>query len=167
MGDLSNEPTMEDILSSIKKIIAEDSSKTISAPRARKFGPQDDPVPAPPVASPGPEAAVPAETVPAEPVPEEDILELTQTAETTAAVAAQPETFTLVSEDAAVQSRSALDQLSSLIVKPEVAGNDTLEGMVREMLRPMLKDWLDGNLPRLVEAMVSREIARISGRSLI
>ena len=46
MADLSNEPTMEDILSSIKKIISDDSAKALSVPRARKIVPQDDPVPA-------------------------------------------------------------------------------------------------------------------------
>jgi len=34
------------------------------------------------------------------------------------------------------------------------------------MLRPMLKDWLDSNLPTMVEGMVAREIARITGRPL-
>jgi cell pole-organizing protein PopZ len=34
--------------------------------------------------------------------------------------------------------------------------------MVRDMLRPMLKDWLDSNLPNIVEAMVAREIERIT-----
>ena len=51
-----------------------------------------------------------------------------------------------------------------MIVKPEVAGSDTLEGMVREMLRPMLRDWLDANLPPMVETMVAREIERITNK---
>jgi hypothetical protein len=38
----------------------------------------------------------------------------------------------------------------------------TLEGLMREMLRPMLKEWLDENLPAVVERMVEKEIARIS-----
>jgi uncharacterized protein len=42
---------------------------------------------------------------------------------------------------------------------------NTLEGMVQEMLRPMLKTWLDQNLPDMVETIVTREIARISGRA--
>ena len=56
-----------------------------------------------------------------------------------------------------------LDTLSKLVVKPEAPGSDTLEGLVREMLRPMLRDWLDQNLPSLVESMVAREIERITG----
>jgi cell pole-organizing protein PopZ len=38
----------------------------------------------------------------------------------------------------------------------------TLEGLMRDMLRPMLKQWLDENLPAVVERMVEKEIARIS-----
>jgi len=38
--------------------------------------------------------------------------------------------------------------------------------VVRDMLRPMLKDWLDQNLPLMVEELVTREIARITGRKL-
>jgi uncharacterized protein len=36
--------------------------------------------------------------------------------------------------------------------------------MVRDMIRPMLKEWLDARLPEVVEAMVAKEISRISGR---
>lgn len=38
----------------------------------------------------------------------------------------------------------------------------TIEAMIREMMRPMLKDWLDENLPAIVERMVESEIARVS-----
>ena len=38
----------------------------------------------------------------------------------------------------------------------------TLEDLVKEMLRPMLKSWLDDNLPSLVERMVREEIERVS-----
>ena len=41
-----------------------------------------------------------------------------------------------------------------------------LEDMIREMLRPMLKQWLDDHLPRLVDEHVKREISRITGRPL-
>lgn len=155
MGEVSNEPTMEDILSSIKKIISEDSAKALSAPRVRRPPARD-------------EASHEAATGDSD-----DVLELTEMAmapaapSTEAALAADLPAAgdaSLVSEASVSASKSALDQLSSLVVKPEVTGSDTLEGMVREMLRPMMKEWLDANLPRIVEAMVSREIARISGR---
>jgi cell pole-organizing protein PopZ len=62
-------------------------------------------------------------------------------------------------------TRGPLEALSRIVVKPEVAGSDTLEGLVRELLKPMLRDWLDANLPQIVEAMVAREITRITGRN--
>jgi uncharacterized protein len=53
-----------------------------------------------------------------------------------------------------------------MLVKPKVEGNDTLEGLVREMLKPLLREWLDAHLPAVVERIVAQEVARISGRSL-
>ena len=41
-----------------------------------------------------------------------------------------------------------------------------MEDVVLDALRPMLKDWLDANLPEMVEAMVAKEISRITGRRL-
>lgn len=42
--------------------------------------------------------------------------------------------------------------------------NQTLEGMVQEMMRPMLKDWLDQNLAQIVEEAVAQEVSRIAAR---
>ena len=153
MGDVSAEPSMEDILSSIKRIIAEDVETGGSA-RARRRA-------APPQPS-SIEAA------------EDDVLELSETVpesapmpiESPAVAAAAPAAPAekIISDQAAEASRARLASLSRLVVKPEVAGSDTLEGLVREMLKPMLRDWLDANLPDLVEAMVAKEIARITGQ---
>ena len=41
----------------------------------------------------------------------------------------------------------------------------TLEGIVREMLRPLLQTWLDGHLPDIVERLVREEIARVAGEA--
>ena len=41
-------------------------------------------------------------------------------------------------------------------------GNRTIEDLVKEVMRPMIKDWLDANLPRLVERLVRKEIERLS-----
>src|SRR3569623_2040310 len=148
MGDVSAEPSMEDILASIKRIIAEDVESG-GPVRARR------------------RAAPPPEEV----VDEDDVLELSEEAPAPVAdpvpmpmsppVAVAPETS--VSAETAEASRAPLDTLSRLVVKPETAGADTLEGLVREMLRPMLREWLDQHLPELVESMVAKEIARITG----
>jgi len=162
---------MEDILSSIKRIIAEDSETALSSPRVKRSvglsplsrggsaevrdEPEDvleltDPVavePAPervPLAKPAPAAVV-------MPKPKSDPMPV-------------EEKPSLVSESTAEASRSSLAALSALIVKPEVAGSDTLEGLVRQMLQPLLAEWLDANLADIVERQVAQEIARISAR---
>jgi uncharacterized protein len=71
----------------------------------------------------------------------------------------------IVSAATATQSRTALESLSRMVVKAEPAGADSLEAMVRDMLRPMLKEWLDAKLPDIVQSVVEREVARISGRN--
>lgn len=156
MGDVSAEPSMEDILASIKRIIAEDADN--GAPvRARRRAPappmvvDDDEVlelnePAPEPVHFQPEAVEPA------PMPMPMPM-------SPPAPASEP----IVSAKVAEASRAPLDTLSKLVVKPETPGGDTLEGLVREMLRPMLREWLDQNLPAMVEGMVAKEIARISG----
>jgi hypothetical protein len=123
---------MEDILSSIKRIIAEDV-ETGGASRARR--------------RPAPQPA------PVEAVEEDDVLELNEPAPdsdapsmaTPAAAAAAPAVPAekIISDETAEASRARLASLSRLVIKPEVAGSDTLEGLVREMLKPMLRDWLD------------------------
>jgi uncharacterized protein len=134
MAEERSEPSMEAILSSIKKIIAEDDRVT---PRIRRAAPKADEVP-----------AATTET-------DEDILELTETAEE------------LLDENKAqslAQSFSVLKTLSEPGAAPQIvrSGETSLEGLTRELLRPMLKDWLDANLPAMVEAMVAKEIERIA-----
>jgi cell pole-organizing protein PopZ len=45
-------------------------------------------------------------------------------------------------------------------------GGPTIEDVVREELRPLLKDWLDQHLPAIVERLVRAEIERVAGRAL-
>ena len=139
MADKATEPSMEEILSSIKMIIAEDNAKAAPAPAPRQRSRAEPTPPAPAKESP------------------ETVLELTEDAGTSTATP-------IMSSDALAASRQALSNLSRLIVKPESAGSDTLEGLVREMLKPMLKDWLDAHLPAIVERVVAQEVARITGQ---
>lgn len=69
----------------------------------------------------------------------------------------------MISVESEVAARHSLSALSSMVVSPESGETNTLEGMVREMIRPMLREWLDARLPELVEGMVAKEIARITG----
>ncbi|NBC88922.1 MAG: DUF2497 domain-containing protein [Alphaproteobacteria bacterium] len=64
------------------------------------------------------------------------------------------------------ENLAALAMLAEPGAKPQIvrSGETSLEGLVREMLRPMLAQWLDENLPGMVEKMVQAEIARIAGK---
>ena len=129
MAEDAPEQSMEDVLSSIKRIISADVEA------ARRF--------------PKPTAIAPAE--------DEDVLELGE--ESASAAPAKG----LVSGKAAKASKAALAALDSVRIDPNAAAN-TMDGLVRELLQPMLKEWLDANLPELVERVVAREVARIIGR---
>jgi uncharacterized protein len=158
MGDLSNEPSMEDILASIKKIIAEDSDRKLS-PLPPRRAPIRDTEP----------SVMEDEIDVVEQAPEpDDVLELSELAtdEPVMTPVNDPVLDDIVSRATVEASRSALSSLSRMVVKPEVEGSDTLEGLVRSMLKPMLKDWLDAHLPEVVERVVAQEVARISGRPL-
>jgi len=64
----------------------------------------------------------------------------------------------LLSREATAAVGSAFHTLTETVKKHE----PSLEDVVRETLRPMLKSWLDENLPRLVERMVEAEIERVT-----
>ncbi len=158
MGEISTEPSMEEILSSIKRIIAEEGDAAVAS-RTRRGRASTAP------------SARPAPAEDGDPE-EEAVLELHEQVEDEpealsgageSAPAARPEP--ILSERAVEATRGPLEALSRMVVKPDVAGSDTLEGLVRELLKPMLRDWLDANLPQIVEAMVAREITRITGRN--
>ena len=151
---------MEDILSSIKRIIAEEGDATPGRGRrpSRTPPPRTDPV---------------ADRIPDDDDDADDhVLELSDpmpiakpepaAAKPAPRAASAPHSEPLVSRETAAASRGALDQLTRMIVKPEPDSDGTLEGLVRAMLRPMLSDWLDAHLPEMVEAMVAREIAKIT-----
>lgn len=132
MGDIQQDPSMEEILASIKRVIAEDSRAPATS-RVRR-APPPEPVPT-----------------------EDDVLELDDPVS---------ESNGLLSSDAAAASRERLAALSALRQREMPADTGALEAVVREMLKPMLKEWLDEHLPAIVEQLVTREIARITGRSL-
>ena len=132
MADNRSEPSMDEILSSIKRIIADDDRSRPETKRTKSAARE-----------------------------EKEVLELT-TADENA-----------ISEDRLLDdskaqnlrhSFSALQTLSEPGVAPQIvrSGETSLEGLTRELLRPMLKDWLDTHLPPIVEAMVEREITRIT-----
>ena len=75
----------------------------------------------------------------------------------------------LMSDTTASAAASAFTNLARGVsdVKgvPLGGGNRTIEELVKELIRPMLKEWLDHNLPPLVERLVEREISTLAGRA--
>jgi cell pole-organizing protein PopZ len=206
----AQEPSMEEILASIRRIIADDDTKpapppvppppAAAAPRPAAMPPR---TPVPP--SPPPRAAAPPEPPspprvepPPPPLPEpEDILDLTeQMAEPeppsfqtidgqndvifadpeptpqphmmeeprrAPAPPPQPQPVAderpLLSNSTSAAVDSAFNTLAQTVL---VQNARTLEDLVREMLRPLLKSWLDDNLPGMVERIVRAEIERVA-----
>jgi len=133
---------MEEILASIKKVIAEDKEARVGEPRSESIVARSD-------RDNGTDD-------------EDDVLELND--ELAPAADLGPP---LIDAAVAGASRSALAQLSTVAASvPAAPQGNPLEDMIREMLRPMLKQWLDDHLPRLVDEHVRREISRITGRPL-
>lgn len=171
----ANEPTVEEILESIKQVIARDNR--VSAAEVRRQRESDR----------LPEAE--AEEVREEQeVAEEGVLDLSATSEYLTDSAddefededefgfedeesdfgddADTPLLKQQTEAGIRDSLAALALLSEPGAQPQIvrSGETSLEGMVRELLRPALAEWLDKNLPPLVERMVADEIRRISSR---
>ena len=141
MQSPGREPSMEDILASIKKVIAEEKELRTSG----------EPI-----------DSVEEEPLPEDAAPEDDVLELDQPL-------APPTDLgpPLVDEQLAGQSRQKLEALQTVAATiPAAPSTNPLEDIIREMLRPMLKQWLDDHLPHMVDEHVKREISRITGRPL-
>lgn len=118
----------------------------LQPPAAPEPVPMPEPVPAAPVAAPAPEPA---------PAPSH------------AEAIAAHDTGPLMSEATVSASVAALEALKHT---PQALNTDhvafrsgaTVEDLVIEALKPMLKEWLDGNLPQLVRALVEKEIRRLT-----
>ncbi|MCC6921055.1 MAG: DUF2497 domain-containing protein [Alphaproteobacteria bacterium] len=174
----TGEPTMEEILASIRRIISEEEGE--AAPAA------PEPEAAPPVAE-----AAPAPKAAAE---DEDVLELTDIVEETAPasppepaprprprpalvepaddIAFDPEPETLgafpasglVADDVAERAGAVFDRLARDMAITDSAAGNSIEGVVRALLKPMLKQWLDDHLTDIVESIVREEVARVASR---
>jgi cell pole-organizing protein PopZ len=191
------EPSMEEILASIRRIISDDDAAKPAPVR---------PVPEPAPAAPAPVAKnsqddidamlagfdtaddeEPEEAHPAPLPAANDVLELTESmqarvpaldslegsADVVFGEPAEPERprpaegprsnpmpdRTLLSPRTSAVVDSAFNSLAHTVL---MQNSRTLEDLVREMLKPMLKAWLDDNLPNMVERLVRAEIERVS-----
>ena len=158
------EPSIEEILASIRQIISDDDEEEAS-PAAAAPEPEAEP-------EPEPELEV-----------DEDILELTDKMDEEPEPEPEPERmqvdlrdadddeveddgdsiFTDSAESAAFEgfaklaSRAALDRRGT--------GDTTIEDIVRELMKPMLREWLDIHLPPLIEKVVKRELQKVARRA--
>ena len=141
MQSPGREPSMEDILASIKKVIAEEKELRSAVPPSSSA----------------------EEEQPAAAAVDEDVLELDEPLAPPVELGPP-----LLDESAIGHSRQSLDQLTTIAasVPPPQPQANPLEEVVREMLRPILKQWLDEHLPAMVDEHVKREITRITGRPL-
>lgn len=196
----AQEPTMEEILASIRRIISEDDAPAAEAAPA----PEPEPAPAP-EASPALMDVAPSFLEPEPVAEEEEILDLTDRYEAPPAESIgdldvhapveepEPEPFptafaepepaptpvayepapaaavepeALVSATASASAASAFAGLTASLARPEPVPTGgvgpTIDDLARSLLRPMLKDWLDANLPGIVEAAVKKEVERIA-----
>ncbi len=108
------EPTVSDILSSIRQVLSKEATRTDAEPQ---------------------------------PFYGESVMELTPAMRCDG----------LVSETAASQTRQAMQKLSDV----KTTGLTLSQDQVESELRPLLKDWLDAYLPRIVEDVVTREVRRV------
>jgi len=189
----ANDPSMDDILASIRKIISDDEARAqvTSQQAALQSG---RPAVTPPRIGPEGEPKLHA-------AGRDDVLLLTDLIEEPKSDAvpppiplpridpvraaempqpsiepARPIDPTLVGGGAATTTASAFSRLNQAVQDsvPQPTADDpgpvvgiggkTVEELVKETLRPMLKDWLDQNLPQLVERYVEREIVRLTRR---
>ncbi len=130
---------MEDILASIKKVIAEEKELRATVPPVSGSAENDERA--------------------------DEVLELDEPIVEDIQLPAPELGPPLVSPDAAEVSRQKLAELQQVAAAaPAAPQANPLEAMVREMLRPVLKDWLDKHLPAIVDEHVKREISRITGQ---
>ncbi len=199
----SKEPSMEEILASIRRIIAEDDSEKpaqrpaetasvgLNAAAAAALPEAERATDAPPPASPA--ARIGALSTSAKAARSSTVLELTDPMASSASRSAAPAVdsslasvppapmdHTVAAEAVSVSQNSgardeplgglmsnatsaAVDSAFNALAQTVLVHNArTLEDLVREMLRPMLKVWLDDNLPGMVERLVRAEIERVS-----
>lgn len=146
------EPTMEEILASIRRIISEEEEA--GAPAHEPVLELASPEPGPePVIEPEPAPVAAAKPAPR---PSQEVDDLMVFEDSPA-----PAETELLSDSARAAAAGAFGRLAGALRVAEAPGQ-TLEGMVREMLRPMLKEWLDAHLPAIVEAAVESELNRIA-----
>jgi cell pole-organizing protein PopZ len=161
------DPAMDDILASIRRILNEDEAPGTAAPPP-SAGPAQAPPGPPPAGEPIEltEAMMvqPGPSTP--PEPPEPEAPRSEAAPAPHATGSDP----LMAPTVAAATTAAVGKLLRAVAQERSAtvhrGGPTIEDVVREEIRPLLKEWLDQHLPPLVERLVRAEIERVVGRVL-
>jgi uncharacterized protein len=160
----NGEASVEEILESIKKVIARDNRVGALDARRRRELAADQ-------AELSPAAGVRKEQARAHVVRDaEEVLDLAEMEfpddQDTAPASDDAPLLTANLRDAMQENLAALAMLAEPGARPQIvrSGETSLEGLTRELLRPMLAEWLEANLPGMVEKLVQAEIARIVGK---
>jgi uncharacterized protein len=153
------EQTMEEILASIRKIIESNEAMAVHAEQAASGRVQNGPVVTPVPMT----ALIEPQTLQAPVAPAQSLTE--QVAQDVPALlAAMPSNAVagverLVSQSPEKRVAAAFDDLNLAFMRSR---QKPLDEVAEAMLRPMMQDWLDNNLPGIVERLVREEIARIA-----
>ncbi len=169
-----NEASVEEILDSIKKVIARDNRDIANAARQRNattFGPVKADIP---LESSDEDESETAEEVldlaDMEFLEDEDVSDDNGNDNSDDHISPDeeldPQLTTATTRGAMRDNLAALAMLAQPGVPPQIvrSGETSLEGLTRDLMRPMLAEWLDKNLPALVEKLVQAEIAKIAGK---
>ncbi len=173
MENAQPEPSMEEILASIRRIISEDEDdaapsepKSASASAAKPELGLRPPGQKPQTQAPQSQPPQPAASQQA-PKPPEFLASKAETVEMvkkSMATSVPDDTDEeILDQTAAAVASQAFRTLSQSVRISEGPGR-TLEDIVTEMLRPMVKEWLDANLPAIVEEKVEEEVQRVARR---
>lgn len=183
------DPAMDDILASIRRILNEDEGPVSQTGAPSGAAPEPEPLElteAMLVASPPPPEDAPAApthvSIPVSPEPEPPPTAAPMIAPLPVAAAPEPPVAPLsdtpepatmeglIAPAVAAATTAALGQLLRSVAAerqaPVYRSGPSIEDVVRQELRPLLREWLDQHLPPLVERLVRTEIERVVGRAL-
>jgi len=182
--DTEQEPSIEEILTSIRQIISDDDDEGAEEEAVEAATPEPEPAPEPepeedvieltdkvddpepePITEPEPEPTPEPEPEPT-PEPEEEIEVIQVDMQDSVP---EPETIAEVDDGILTNAAetAAFDAFSDLAKKTAIEhGGITVEEIVRSELKPLLKDWLDKHLPFIIERLVQEELERVSKRAM-
>lgn len=152
----SGEPSVEEILESIKNVMERDSRSSAADAKRKKRADNEQTTD---------DSSASKTSDPQD----EEVLDLSELELADVVDFEEDGDQPLIAEEtrgAMQENLAALAMLAEPGAKPQIvrSGETSLEGLTRELLRPMLAQWLDQNLPDMVEKMVQAEIARIAGK---